>query len=69
MGPATSAGAAMRPRGMSASIRRRASSSSAGAAISVSIHPGATQFTVMPRGASSPEKPFTREMSAPFVAA
>ena len=69
MGPATSSGLATRPRGMEASMRARSSPWYAGAAISVSIQPGATQLTVIPRGASSTQKPFTREIMAPLVAA
>ncbi len=69
MGPATSSGLATRPRGMPASTRPRAAPPYAGAAMSVSTPPAAPRLTALPRGASPPQHPFTRESMAPSVAA
>ena len=54
--------------GMVRSMRPRLSPVSDDAAISVSIHPGATQFTVISRGASSVDSDLVNEMIAPFEA-
>ena len=56
------------PRGVAASTRRFVSAG-CGAVIGVSIQPGATQLTVMPRGASSRAMPLAKDSSAPFEAA
>jgi hypothetical protein len=55
--------------GMFASIRARPPSAYGSSVISVSTQPGATQFTVMSRFASSMHSDFTKEIIAPFEAA
>jgi hypothetical protein len=50
-------------------MRSRPPACIAGAVISVSTHPGATQFTVTPAGASSTASDFTNEIIAPLLAA
>src|SRR3984957_4855755 len=70
IGPAISAGSATRPMGMVARARARVGGSAmAGADISVSTHPGATQFTRMPCGASSVARPLVMLITAPLLAA
>ena len=69
MGPAMSRALAMRPIGMDAAARSRPPASITAATISVSTQPGATLFTVIPRGASSIASDFTNEIVAPFAAA
>src|SRR2546426_11938268 len=71
IGPAISSGGATRPSGIVRSISRfpfPASRENGCWHISVSTHPGATQFTAI-RGASSPASDFVRAMAAPLVAA
>src|SRR5260370_3092524 len=71
-GPAMSAALATRPSGIARSISPRLAppaSAYAPAAISVSTHPGATQFTLMWRGASSIARDLVKAMTAPLVAA
>ena len=68
MGPATSSALAMRPSGMARSIAWRPCAMGR-STISVSIHPGATQFTVTSRSASSTATDLVKEMSAPLLAA
>src|SRR5690606_6491302 len=69
IGPATSSADAMRPSGMPAAMRSRPPPANGTAHISVSTQPGATQFTVLPRGASSIAMLLTNEITAPLVAA
>jgi hypothetical protein len=59
----------MRPSGMAASMRARPPPAIGAATISVSIQPGATQLTVIPRGASSTATLLTSEIIAPLLAA
>src|SRR6267143_215141 len=68
IGPATSSAVATRPRGIVFSSFPRPPAAYGFADISVSTHPGATQFTVI-RGASSTARDFANEITAPFVAA
>ena len=68
MGPATSSALATRRRGIVFSIASRPPPAYVFADISVSTHPGATQFTVT-FGASSTASDFVIEMTAPLVAA
>src|SRR5439155_264200 len=63
MGPAQSSGLATRPSGIvrsMSSLPRPASLAYGVADISVSTHPGATQFTLIRRGASSTGEGFVR---------
>src|SRR5213079_1881345 len=72
IGPATSSALATRPNGIvcSLSLFPAPVSRSYGCRdISVSTHPGATQFTPIWRGASSTPSDFVRAMTAPLVAA
>src|SRR2546425_1150377 len=72
MGPAQSSGLATRPSGIvrsMSSLPRPASLAYGVADISVSTHPGATQFTLIRRGASSTARDLVNEMTAPLVAA
>src|ERR1051326_9251555 len=68
IGPATSSALATRPSGIVRSIAARPSPAYGFADISVSTHPGATQFTVS-FGASSTASDFVSAMTAPLVAA
>ena len=68
MGPATSSTVATRPSGIDASMRSRPAAMGF-ATISVSTQPGATQLTVMPRGASSTATLLVRAIIAALVAA
>ena len=71
IGPATSSAPATRPRGIVPSISclpLPPPLANGFAHISVSTHPGATQFTLMP-GASSTASDLVNEITAPFVAA
>ncbi len=68
MGPAMSSALAIRPIGMLSWIRWRFSGVKAGALISVSTQPGATQFTTRV-GAYSMASDLVSEMRAPLVAA
>src|SRR5688572_22439064 len=66
IGPAMSRGDATRPIGIDLPMRALPSPTYADSAISVSTQPGATLFTVIPRGASSMHSDFTYEIIAPF---
>src|SRR5687767_6333196 len=68
IGPAMSIAEAIRPIGIVRRIRSFASPPNAGTDMSVSTQPGATELTVMSRGASSIANDFTNEMIAPFDA-
>src|SRR3989442_2841312 len=72
MGPAQSSWLATRPSGIvrsMSSLPRPAALAYGVADISVSTHPGATQFTLIRRGASSTARDLVNEMTAPLVAA
>src|SRR5690606_33364216 len=69
MGPATSSAVATRPSGIPALAAARASVRRTEAERSVSTQPGATLFTVIPRGASSTHMDLTSETMAPLDAA
>src|SRR5258708_20464091 len=66
IGPAMSSAEAMRPSGMLADIFVRPSLAIGATTISVSTHPGATEFHVMPCGASSVVSDLVNQMTAPF---
>ena len=69
-GPAISRGCPGRPTGIAAAtFGPNSGSSSVPADISVETHPGATQLTRIPCGASSLDKLLVRLISAPLVTA
>jgi hypothetical protein len=70
MGPAMSSGVATRPTGIVLRIASRSALlEKTSFVMSVSTQPGATQFTLMPDGASSLESDFVNAICPPFDAA
>src|SRR3954471_9814088 len=70
MGQPISFGVATRPIGIASSTDlRRPGCANASAHISVSTHPGATQFTLMPNGPSSAARDLVKDICPPLDAA